>query len=81
MFVYPFEMVTGHVVLDLGSHFFLLDTGSPSSIGAGSITIGERIYPVKDCIMGITAEYLTREIGCRIDGLIGSDIISCPRHD
>ena len=76
MFEYHYEMVNGHVVISVDDCFLLLDTGAPSSIGLGSVRIGDRTYKVQDNYMGITAAYLTQEIGCRIDGLIGADIIA-----
>ena len=76
MFEYPYEMISGHVVINADNRFLLLDTGAPSSIGLGSVRIGDSSYQVQDNYMGITAAYLTREIGRRIDGLIGADIIA-----
>jgi hypothetical protein len=76
MFEYPYEMIKGHVVLNIDDSFLLLDTGAPTSLGEDSVSIGDRRYPVQDNYLGITADYLTRKIGSRIDGMIRADIIS-----
>ncbi|MBN2567905.1 MAG: hypothetical protein JXB42_00595 [Deltaproteobacteria bacterium] len=76
MFRYPYIMINGHIVMQVDDRFLLLDTGAPTSLGEDSVSIGDRSYTVEDNYLGITADYLTREIGSRIDGLIGADVIA-----
>ena len=66
----------GHLILETGSSSLLVDTGAPSSVGKLSIHLCEREFPVMDNYLGVTLEWLIEQTGCKIDGLLGMDILS-----
>jgi len=66
----------GHLILETGSSSLLVDTGAPSSVGKHSIHLCEREFPVMDNYLGVTLEWLIEQTGCKIDGLLGMDILS-----
>lgn len=68
-------MVSGHLVVDFAGRRAILDTGSPLSFGAGSLTLlGRPVILVGDGL-GVSPEYLSEKIGTRIDALIGIDVL------
>ena len=66
----------GHLILETGSASLLVDTGAPSSVGKQRIHLCERDFPVMDNYLGVTLEWLIEQTGCKIDGLLGMDILS-----
>jgi len=73
---YIYQRVHGHIIVNIAGRPCVLDTGSVLSIGAYPITIRGREFEVHDSYLDVTCEYLSREIGTRVEGLIGADIIS-----
>jgi hypothetical protein len=76
----PYTPVGGHLVTQLPQGRFLVDTGSPSSIGDGGTLVfaGERHSLCTD-YLGATASSLANSVGTPLDGLIGTDILN--RYD
>lgn len=72
---YPYVMADGHIVLDVNDQSLLLDTGSSRSIGTGELEIDGKTYTLKTRATDVTPEYLSSEIGVKIDALLGMDII------
>jgi len=72
---YIYQRVHGHLLVNIAGRSCVLDTGSPFSLGFYPITIAGREFPVQENYLGVTCEYLSREIGVTVEGLIGADIV------
>ena len=75
---YAIETVRGHILIndDRGSRV-LVDTGSPLSFHAGGvIALGGSSFTVPASLMGTDSAYVTDNVGVRVDGLVGMDILS-----
>jgi len=70
-----YQMHHGHIIINVEGRPFLLDTGSPISIGYEPIEIGRQIFELEQSYMGVTCSYLMEHIGVPIEGMIGADII------
>ena len=73
---YIYQRIHGRIIVNIAGRSCVLDTGSPFSLGFYPITIAGREFPVHESYLGVTCEYLSREIGTTIEGLIGADIVS-----
>jgi hypothetical protein len=72
---YIYQTVHGHILVNIAGRSCVLDTGSPFSLGFYPITIAGREFPVHENYLGVTCDYLSREIGVTVEGLIGADIV------
>jgi hypothetical protein len=72
---YIYQRVHGHIVINLSGRHCVLDTGSAVSIGYYPIIVNGREFEVQDSYFDVTCEFLSREIGVTVEGLIGADII------
>lgn len=75
---YNIRLVKGHILLDSGEGWLLVDTGSPLSCHeAGRIDLDGGHFSVSTSIplYNIDADYLSERIGERVRGLLGMDII------
>ena len=73
---YIYQRIHGHIVVNIAGRSCVLDTGSPFSLGCYPITIAGREFPVHENYLDVTCDYLSREIGMTVEGLIGADIVS-----
>jgi len=73
--VHPLEVVSGHLIAQIGDTRALLDTGAPLSFGNGALTLLERPVPLLDTALGVTPEYITGKVGTRVDALLGTDVL------
>lgn len=73
--VYPLELVSGHLITEIGATRALLDTGAPLSFGSGTLTLLERPVPLLDAALGVSPEYVTGKVGSRVDALLGTDVL------
>jgi hypothetical protein len=74
----------GHLILDLEGSRYLMDTGSPTSIGAArQLMIGDQTYRLADELMGVDAAEISRLAEVSFVGLIGMDIMGewCVEYD
>ncbi|MBO4568918.1 MAG: hypothetical protein J5674_02945 [Candidatus Methanomethylophilaceae archaeon] len=74
---YKIELVRGYILVndDRGSKV-LIDTGSPLSFHAdGIVALGGRTFNVRTSLMGVDDGYVTDNVGTRIDGLVGMDVL------
>jgi hypothetical protein len=76
---YPLIEHDGHYIVDTGTHRCLLDTGSPVSIGSGSIHLGGTSVYMQDSFMGVTMEWLQEMVGTRFDALVGMNTLGRKR--
>ncbi len=73
---YNVKIVNEHLLIDDGQGI-IIDTGSPNSFhDTGQIYLCGDSYTVPRSIMNVNSEYLSKEIGSKIHGLLGMDIIS-----
>ena len=72
----PIKTVNNHIILDNGQNI-LVDMGSPASFHrSGIIVLGETQTNVSSSLPMVSAEFLSENIGCRIDGLLGMDLMN-----
>lgn len=74
---YRIELVRGHIIVndDRGSRV-LIDTGSPLSFHSeGLIALGGESFEVPSSLMGTDSDYVSDNVGVRVDGLVGMDIL------
>ena len=65
-----------HILIDNGSGRIIIDTGSPCSIHKdGVIELAGKSFEVPTSLTGVDADFLTKNVGCEIVGLLGMDII------
>ena len=72
---YIYQMIHGHIVVNLRGRPCVLDTGCPVSLGQYPISVCGVEYEVHETYLDISCESLSREIGLPIEGVIGADII------
>ena len=72
----PIKTVNNHIILDNGQNI-LVDMGSPASFHrSGIIVLGETQTNVSSSLPMLSTEFLSVNIGCRIDGLLGMDLMN-----
>jgi hypothetical protein len=71
------HQINGHLIADLGGRQWIIDTGAPTSFGAGDLLnlCGKR-FEIPSNYMSITHEQLSGLINHKIDGLLGADILN-----
>lgn len=80
MYAYPYELVNGHIVLDVGERRMLVDTGAPSSVGdEPTLRIAGREHEVQQDYMGVSPGSLSENVGVGLNALLGADILN--RYD
>ena len=75
---YNIKLSKGHILIDNGEGWLLVDTGSPLSCHeAERIDLDGGQFSVPTFILGynIDADYLSEKIGERVRGLVGMDIL------
>ena len=72
----PIKTVNNHIIIDNGQNI-LVDMGSPVSFHkSGILVLGETQTDVSSSLPMVSAEFLSENIGCRIDGLLGMDLMN-----
>ena len=72
----PLTVHEGHLLIDVEGRRYLVDTGSPWSIGGAPVRLGGREFALQASdLMGNTSEALAEMVGTPFDGLIGTDIL------
>ena len=74
---YSIDVVRGHILVvdDRGSRV-LIDTGSPLSFHSkGVIALGNETFEVPTSLMGTGSDYVTKNVGIEVDGLVGMYIL------
>jgi len=73
---YPLTLHEGHLLIEVEGSRYLVDTGSPSSIGRAPVRLAGREFALQAAdVMGHTCESLVEMVGTPFDGLIGTDIL------
>lgn len=73
----PLLLERDHLVVRLDGGLWVLDTGSPFSFGrADWVELGGARLPVPDEAFGLDADRLSDLVGARLEGLIGTDLMS-----
>ncbi len=74
---YSIKNVKGHILIETDGGLVLVDTGSPASFHEdGKIAIGEKVHSVPTNLLIVNTDYIQRQVGAEVKGLIGMDIIS-----
>ena len=73
---YPVKLVNGYPIALIDGKYVLIDTGSPVTIGDEPewFFLNELRHLSQD-LAGVNAAYLSREVGTRVDILMGTDIM------
>lgn len=73
---YPYAMVRGHLIAHCGELQCLIDTGAPLSVCAEPplLFAGTR-HPAQYNYMGVSCDSLSTDVGCRVDALVGADVL------
>jgi hypothetical protein len=67
----------GHLLVEVEGHRYLLDTGSPWSLGSAPVSLAGREFPMRPSdLMGNTAASLAELVGTPFDGLLGTDVLA-----
>lgn len=73
---YPLTLHEGHLLINVDGRRYLVDTGSPWSIGHAPVRLAGREFAMQTGdLMGNTCESLVEMVGTPFDGLIGTDIL------
>ena len=73
---YPLSQHDGHLLIEVDGRRYLVDTGSPWSLGSQPVQLGGREFPVQPSdLMGNTCESIAGMVGIPFDGLLGTDIL------
>lgn len=73
---YPLIVESGLMYARLGGGDWIVDTGSPSSFGDGAVELDGSAHRVPARLSALNAEYLSRESGHAVAGLIGTDLLN-----
>ena len=74
---YSYNLVDGHIIVDVDMNYLLIDTGAPSSVGNTSpLNFAGKSHKVSESYMGVTLESLSSNVGSTINGLVGADILN-----
>lgn len=74
---YPYDLVTGHIILKDGNAHYLIDTGASQSFGSRQpIVLAGKTYDMQQSFMGAALEPISTFVGITIDCLIGTDILN-----
>ncbi len=72
----PLEYSSGHLFVTAQGERWLLDTGSPTSIGrAGQLELDGTRFPLRPSLLGLDIDSLVTSVGEPFSGLIGTDIL------
>lgn len=72
---YLYQNHRGHILVRIEGSHYLLDTGTPFSVGHGPILINGRAFPTDTSYLGITPAVISQHLGLPVEGLIGTDIL------
>jgi hypothetical protein len=72
---YPYTEHDGHFIVDTGEQRWLLDTGSPVSVGSARIKLGGASSQPLQNFMGVTIDWLQEMVGTEFDALVGMDVL------
>jgi hypothetical protein len=72
---YPYTIHDGHFIIETGEQRWLLDTGSPVSVGDVPIKMGAEEFTPSSSFMGVTINALQEMVGTQFDALVGMDLL------
>ncbi|MEI6379065.1 MAG: hypothetical protein WCO55_05375 [Candidatus Falkowbacteria bacterium] len=74
---YHFNFVNNHIIADIGGKMCLIDTGAPTSMGEGEISIDNQGHLLGGgTANGVSLREIADHVGTPLDALIGGDILS-----
>lgn len=70
------ELCDGHLIVSDDGQVLLLDTGAPASVArGGKFRFLGREWPAQRTYRGVTTDELSRQVGRKIDVLLGADVL------
>jgi hypothetical protein len=73
---YPLTVHAGHLLMEVDGRRYLVDTGSPWSLGRAPVRLAGREFAMQSSdLMGHTCEALAGMVGTPFAGLLGTDIL------
>lgn len=73
---FPLHNVDGHLLAEIDSGRYLVDTGRPNSIGDDSpILVGSRRFDVQRRVGMADAGSISRDIRTQVSGVVGTDVL------
>lgn len=73
---HPLTVHEGHLLIEVGGRRYLVDTGSPWSLGRAPVRLAGREFAMQtNDLMGNSCESLAAMVGTSFDGLLGTDIL------
>lgn len=73
----PIKLTNDHLILMTNGQNILIDTGSPLSFHpSGSLVLRDNKLSVPTSIPSVSTQYISENVGCKIHGLLGMDIIN-----
>lgn len=77
MEVFSFSMDDGHIMANLRGQRFLVDTGSPVSLGRNAeVEVLGRVFPLIKQLLDLNVDGLSELVGTPIAGLLGVNILN-----
>ena len=74
---YDIKLALGHILVDSGCGWLLVDTGSPLSFHeSGRIILCGESFSVPTSLLNADADYVSGKVHERVSGLVGMDIVS-----
>lgn len=73
--VYNYQLINNHIVFESNGAHFLLDTGSPVSMGDHPIYIRGHLYDLDATHWGLVKDDVRHNVDENIDGILGSDLL------
>ena len=76
-YIFPFQLMDGHIIIETSENKYLIDTGAPSSVSSSNkLCLADNDYQTQSNYLGASPELLSTHIGTKIDGLVGTDILN-----
>ncbi|MDP6696111.1 MAG: hypothetical protein QF803_10925 [Gammaproteobacteria bacterium] len=73
---FPYSLHDDHFIVEAGAQRWLLDTGSPVTVGSDPIQLGSLTHEASDNYLGVNIDSLQEMVGVEFDALVGMDVLS-----
>lgn len=71
---YAYRTVNGYPIANIRGRQYLLDTGTPFTVGSQPLVIDGELIEVRREVLGITSDKMSEFVGCRLDGILGANL-------
>lgn len=77
MKTFDIVMANGHILINNGEGYILIDTGNPVSFHkSGRMALGDDTFDVPTSFMGVDCDYVSSHVGVPVEGMLGMDFIA-----